>query len=511
LRICAAPPLRLAHRPGPREFGRVRRAFVRVPATPQARTAFAASFRARKPALAPGAPTLTVRTVELKAGRQMAGMGRISASALLTLLCTAVAAQEPPSGLDDPDPRRRQAALHAALLSAPDDPELMLAYARASTEALDFEAVIATLERALIYRPGDAAVMVELGAAYFRLGSWAAARQYFEAARAAGLPPEAEETLERYLAAIDQRAARSRITGSVSLGLAASTNANLGVDDRNVRFFGLPAVLERDAEAQSDTGFRATAQATHTWDLGTPRLDHWRTDASFYTLRFFEEDEGDTDSLSIATGPSLSLDERAYGPKIRPFVGARIARSDDEKFYVEYGGGATISQAIDATWGFLGRLDIGRRDYAEDFDDYDATVVRGLIGGSYTLAPGRTLFAAVVAETDRGEERFTTNAEAGLRLAGSFDYDPGFAFADAPSTFSAYAQVSARDWSGPDPTVDPGRTRDDVDVLLGVSNLTRLRRGLGVQIDVDAARRESNIANFDTESLTGVVSVVYEF
>jgi hypothetical protein len=427
-------------------------------------------------------------------------------AAFLAALCAAA-----PAVAQQEDLRARQRALFEALFDKPDDPALMLDYVRVSIALDDNEAAISTLERALIYRPDDPAIMVELGAAYFRLGSWGVAEHHFRAAREAGLPPDVEERVDEFLAAIADRSRRSRFGGTATAGLAASTNANLGVDDRVIRFFGLPAVIGTEFESQADEGFRATLDLSHAYDLGGPTGDAWRTDLSLYTLDFFETDAGDIDSLSIATGPTLSLDQRAFGPKVRPFALGRVVRSAGEPFFTEYGGGIEYDETLDRHWSTFLRMGAGRRDYASDFQDFDAYVFRGLGGAAYTVRPGATLYATALLEAESAADDAQSNIEAGARLSGVLDYDPGLPFTDEKATLSGYLQVSARGYDQPDPVVDPEVTRDDLDVLVGAAHVLRLGDGVGVRLDVDALRRESNIDNFDLESVTGVVSLVYEF
>jgi tetratricopeptide (TPR) repeat protein len=64
----------------------------------------------------------------------------------------------------------------------------MFAYAVVSIRARDYEQAIATLERMLIYRDDLPRVKLELGSAYFRLGSYEVSSFYFKEALA-GDPP----------------------------------------------------------------------------------------------------------------------------------------------------------------------------------------------------------------------------------------------------------------------------------------------------------------------------------
>ena len=433
--------------------------------------------------------------------RAVAAAAAISASAAI--------AQEATGAIEAA--RARQAEIYAELIRDPADPDLMAAYARASVEALDYEAAISTLERALVFRPDSPRLRLELGAAYFRIGAWQAARVYFEQARAGGLPPEDDARVEEFLAAIARRTATSRFSGSVLVGAVLSTNANVGPDDRLIRFFGIPAVIDGDQTAQPGGGVRVLADIRHDYDLGRPNTDVWRTDASLYAVRFFSEDEGDTESLVLSTGPNLSLDDEAFGAKLRPFVGVRAARQDDRNVFQEIGVGLGYTETLSPEWSAFARGGVGYRNYREESDDFDAVIARGVAGAGYAVTPDLTLFALALAEADRADSDAQSNVEIGGRLAASIDWDPKIREAGGPWTLTAFGQVSGRWYDEPDPVVDSDIERRDVDLRFGAAHRFRLQDGWGVQIDVDALIRNSNVPNFELDSLNGALSVVYEF
>jgi tetratricopeptide (TPR) repeat protein len=408
--------------------------------------------------------------------------------------------------------RARQAEIFAQLRDAPDDPALASEYIRVSLALGDVEAAISTLERALMFRPGDADLMVELGAAYFRLGSYGVAESYFTQARAAGVSAATDARIDEFLEAIAARSARSRFSGVAMAGLAASTNANLGVDDRIVRFFGVPLPVDEDFEAQSDVGFRIVASVDHAYDLGRANLDAWRTDASLYSIRFAEQEQGDIDSFALSTGPSLSLTDTAFGPQARPFVGVRFTRAADAPFYNEAGAGFELSDSFSPRWNGFVRFGGGWRDYrGRRGEGYDGAVARGVGGVSYAAAPGTTLYAAALADAEFADEDFNSSVEVGLRLAAQRDYDPGFGRDLGLWTVTGYLQAARRDFDAPDPEVDGDVTRSDDELRLGVAHLFRLGGGLGLQLDLDAFRQDSNIQNYDLDALSGAVSAVLEF
>ena len=61
--------------------------------------------------------------------------------------------------------------------------------------------------------------------------------------------------------------------------------------------------------------------------------------------------------------------------------------------------------------------------------------------------------------------------------------------------WAAFAQVTGRWYDDPDPVVDPGKTRSDLDLRFGVSHIFRISDGWSVSIESSYFDRSSNIRN----------------
>jgi hypothetical protein len=84
-------------------------------------------------------------------------------------------------------------------------------------------------ERVLAMNPDHAAARMDMGRAYFALGDFHRARGEFEQVRNLDdMPPAARQTVDRYLAAIEERAPsrRTRLAGYVEAGMGRDTNVN---------------------------------------------------------------------------------------------------------------------------------------------------------------------------------------------------------------------------------------------------------------------------------------------
>ena len=436
---------------------------------------------------------------------------RVTRAVAACLVFSAVAA---PAAAQEADLRARQADIYAQMLQRPDDPELMREYALVSLELRDTEAAISTLERALLYQPGDPQLLLELGAAYFRIASYPAAQFYFEQARETGrLAPTAEARVDEFLAAIADRTDPSRFEGFAMVGATYSSNANLGPADRLVRVGGInfPDALLSGVEGSPDVGVRALFGVRHDYDLGRANLDTWRTEGTGYAIRFFDEEEGDIESFGLRTGPNLSLDSEAFGAKARPFVRLDGVRQDDQWFYYEYGAGVQLSDTFSAEWSGFGEISLSQREYREESDDFDGPIFKGIAGAAYSPSRGVNLIGAVFFESQDADSDPQGSLEIGARASAIYDYDPKLKEARDLWTLSGFVQYAERDFDDPDPVVDPDRTRNDKTLRVGAAHRFRFGDGYGVQVDFDATNRDSNLPNFQFDVINGTISFVYEF
>lgn len=413
---------------------------------------------------------------------------------------------------DDRDElRRQQAEIYAEMLQAPSDADLMLRYARVSVALQDYEAAISTLERSLIFEPNEPLTHLELAVAYFRVGSYQISRYNLERAIEGGLPGELEERAGLYLAEIEERTATATISGAVTAGLIFSTNANLGPEDQLISVVGNTRAIPESFTSQSDLGAQVTASLRHRYDLGRPNNDALITDFGFYGVRFFDEDTGDVDLLSLETGPSFSLDDSAFGRKIRPFAALAHARVDNDAFYTDFGFGADYTAPIDDTLTALGELRLIRREFHNGLNEFDSVIARIDAGVAYRAAPRTQLRGAIFLDNEFTDDGDNDNTEIGLRGAASYSYSPEIEGLSTLWTLTGHARYTHRFFHDPVAVVDPDTTRDDDEFRFGLSHLFRIQDGFGVKVTVDYFNRRSDIQNFELDNLSAALSAAFEF
>jgi len=106
------------------------------------------------------------------------------------LLAPMGVAAQPSAAEDRPALEARKEALFQQMFRDPANLDVTFAYADVSARLADYEAAVSALERMLLFNPNLPRVQLELGALYYRMGSYDLARDYFEKAAEGDPPPE---------------------------------------------------------------------------------------------------------------------------------------------------------------------------------------------------------------------------------------------------------------------------------------------------------------------------------
>lgn len=128
----------------------------------------------------------------------------------------------------------------------------------------DYDAAIDAFHRILDRDPSLNRVRLDLARVFFLKGDDEAAEHHFRIAEAAGLPPEVQANVDKFLAEI---ARRKRWGVTTSFGIAPDTNANSATASRTVSIYGLPFDLNDDARQHSGIGVVMNIGGTYQYDL----------------------------------------------------------------------------------------------------------------------------------------------------------------------------------------------------------------------------------------------------
>ena len=409
--------------------------------------------------------------------------------------------------------RQKQAEQFQAMFEQPEDLDLMFAYALTSIQLKDFEAAISTLDRILIFNPALLRVRLELAASYFRIGSYPIARHYFKQVIE---NPEADDELvaraNEFLDVIDQRTRENYITGVIAANAIFTTNANNGPSTREIIFQDVDTRLTGDeVTAQTDIGASLALQATHVYDLGGVTEDSWRTNVALYTQRFSSTEDGAADVVVLRSGPQLSVDEDRYGVKVRPFVEFDHVRSSNDALFTTLGGGFEVQNTVNSKLTLTGELRLGYREFHND-DDLDGLTLRGVGTARYFYDDDLSFRVRALAEFDGAEDRSDQSYEIGAEGAIMYRYSSGLDFATRRWVASGSVRTIYRRFDEPGTNQAAlTKTREDIDLRLGLSNTAYIGDGWSLLTKADYFLRESNVKNFDIDSFTLSIGAQFNF
>ncbi|MGQ0657510.1 MAG: tetratricopeptide repeat protein [Chromatiales bacterium] len=178
--------------------------------------------------------------------------------------------------------QRKGAAAYELLKPAAEanagNPDFDLLYGMAAIDAGKPAEAAFALERVLDVQPDNAAAHAELGRAYYEMGENDTARARFERARGEKLPLGVQQTIDRYLSAIQARlsAARTTYNAYVETGFGYDSNVNSATDTSQITipvFGNLPFTLDPSGVEQDsgiwdlNAGFNFTSPLNPIWRL----------------------------------------------------------------------------------------------------------------------------------------------------------------------------------------------------------------------------------------------------
>lgn len=436
---------------------------------------------------------------------------RLTIAALCAVFVVAGAASAQVSDSEEKALRKVQATQFTEMFERPDDIDLMFKYALTSIRLLDFEAAISTLERILIFNPELPQVRTELGAAYFRIGSYPVARHYFAEVQA---DPNASAKLQarsaRFLAEIENRTKKSSFSGVISANALFSTNANNGPGSATIIIDGDAFdAIQGDDQAQNDFGGSVSAIVSHRYDLDGPDEDFWRTDFAVLTTRFAETDEGSVDVAVLRTGPRLSINDDRYGPKVRPYAEFSHARSQDKPLQTLFSVGAELTNTLDQQTALFSNFSIGYRDNHRSGADQDGPLFKASVGFNRFVSKDITLRARGFFEYDATNEEADSSFLVGTNGTATYRYDSGLDFASRPWRLAASGRLSYRNFGAQDPVAEV--RREDVDIRFGLKHTAYLPNDLAMTAKAEYKIRDSTITQFDLDGLNLSLGLQYAF
>ncbi len=435
--------------------------------------------------------------------------------ALLSLLTPAARAQDAPPG----SVQARYDAAFQETLRDPGNLDALFRFAGLALETGDLEGAISALERMLILNPDQPRVRLELGVLYFRLGSYTAARTYFETVLASpSLPPEQKARAEEFLAEAKKRLSPSYFAGEAFLGFRYQSNANLGPANANVLLFGAPANLNQSATGTPDWGIVTTLQAMHRYDLGTQDRAALETQFAGYANRQFQLGTTNVSQVQLTTGPRFQVFAGTFEDMtVKPFLNVGYVWLYDTPYYGAWGGGVEGTAQLTGKLRNVSTFSTQQQSHPNTWylpanNQYNGTAYIGTTTFEYAINPALALFGTGMGSRFQAS---LTPAQGYMlwSLGGGMAFrfpDPLFNSLQAWSIGVVYTQ-QWWNYDAPDPTVDPTTIRTQLDSIVSITLSVPFDDRTTMRLSAGRFARGSNLPNYAFDNTTTMLGVSWRF
>jgi hypothetical protein len=262
---------------------------------------------------------------------------------------------QPVSAEERPALEAQKEALFQQMFRDPANLDVTFAYADVSAKLGDYEAAVSALERMLLFNPNLPRVQLELGALYFKMGSYELARDYFQRAAAASPPPEVQARVEDYLTQIEKGQSRHHLSGYVFFGTQYQSNANVAGSSEILAptFFGPQLVLlNAPFTKQSSGSILASGSLLYSYDLETQNRDSLEVTSVSYLNHYFNSlvTRLDLGLIEVTGGPRLNFPNGGLiGDKLasfKPYVILDEVGLGWNQYFNAYGGGLEYDEIV---------------------------------------------------------------------------------------------------------------------------------------------------------------------
>jgi tetratricopeptide (TPR) repeat protein len=413
----------------------------------------------------------------------------------------------------------RRGALFTQMMAQPANIELAFEYAALSSRAGDIEAAISTLERMLIFAPDLARLKLELGALYFRLGSYETARGYFDGVlQLPDVPQDMKDRANLYLTIVNEKTEISSLHGSVMLGMRYQTNANDGVRGD----FSLPAdfpflELDRSAFAHADSNAFVAGQFHYRYILPS-QGDAFDVNLLTYGSLYSDLHENDTLLGELTFGPDFNLGRFGmYNADLSIYGILGGVALDGETYRRSIGAGARLGKMFDAMNRAELRFEYRYLDYEDsDFrpNASDRTGNRYDVSGYFQHAFNDrfSVFGLVEAARHVAVTDFQTFWEVGGSIGLSYAFDSPISALPGRWTATVSGGALWRNFDEPDTSLGLFDVKEkDVEAFVYGGLTVPVARNWALQTGVSYRNVDSNYDIYSFDSVGVSIAIAKRF
>jgi hypothetical protein len=273
----------------------------------------------------------------------------VAALVVASVLLAGAASSQESSGSEREALLARKEALFAQMLRQPANLDIAFAYANVSAKLGDNEAAVSALERMLLFNPNLPRVQLELGALYFRMGSYEISRTYFAKALAANPPEEVKARIQTYLAEINQLSGPQRFSGVLFFGAQYQSNANLAPGSPIIHSPVGDVLLNSQFVKRADWDIFGTGTVLYSYDLGTQNRDTIEVGGTGFANHYTIVDRLDLGLVEGTVGPRLNFPDPLPGVRnasYKPYLITNYVGLGGNPYFYTLGVGSEVTATV---------------------------------------------------------------------------------------------------------------------------------------------------------------------
>jgi len=403
----------------------------------------------------------------------------------------------------------RQDQLFQQMVRNPKNHELTFEFVRVATARGDYEAAIGALERLLFYNPKLTRVKYELGALYFRLGSYEMARRYFKEALASpDIDAITKQRVETYLPDTEKQLQQSRFSGFVQTGIRSQSNASFAPGGGVLRLGGQDLALLPTARQKSDINWFGLVGLSHDYDLQNQRGDVLETRAVGYLTQQSRLKDLNVGFFDVSFGPRLALaPELLPGATIKPYVVGGNTWLGGYNYLSTVGAGVALKFPMNDRFSFGPDFEWRRAE----FKTGDVVPVSGFNTGDwYTTSLSASWNIAQQIKLDarglyrRGESAFVFQSfdQWAIEAALTLEFAPPADWMSRNWSIAPFVRRIETHFDAANPFIDPLTVRNDGQWSVGALFNAPITNAFGLSAAVQYDRTSSSLPNYRLENFS---------
>jgi hypothetical protein len=201
----------------------------------------------------------------------------------------------------------------------------------------------------LLFNPNLPRVQLEVGALYFRMGSFEIARTYFEKAAAANPPDEVKARIQTYLAEIARRSGVQQFTGFVLFGVQTQSDANIAPGSPLVHSPVGDVLLNSQFVKKRDENVFGTGAFLYSYDLGTQDRDAVEIGGTGYANHYGTVTRLDLGLVELTAGPRFNFSRplpQVEAVSVKPYLITNDVSLGGNQYFNTYGGGGELTARV---------------------------------------------------------------------------------------------------------------------------------------------------------------------